>query len=158
MDVRRLWRRLYLAVVLVPFLLNAAMVATHHPAHPYFRGREVLLDIARDAGRDPESYDVVLVHHWWMAQFYYYALAEPEKVRLLGRTMPAVEDLKNIPGDARVLLIVNDIATRMADPKNEVVDALERQRPLIGERPCLYPSLAGAGLVCERILLFGPEY
>jgi hypothetical protein len=52
--------------------------------------------------------------------------------------------------------VVNDLATDLSDPNGEIVQALGAGRPLIRERACLYPSLAGGGLVCRRILLFGP--
>jgi len=153
MDVTRRVRRLYVGILLAPFLYNALLVATHHPAHPYFRGRELLVDIARDAGKDAKSYDLVLVDHWWMAQFYYYALPEPEKVRLFGGATPVLGEVKLLPREARLLLVVNDLA----DAENGVARALASERPLIRERECLYPSLAGTGLVCRRVLLFGPR-
>jgi hypothetical protein len=152
-------RRAYAVALLVPFLGNALLVAVQHPAHPFFRGREVLADIARDVETDRKQYDLVLVHHWWMAQYYYYFLSEPQKVWPLGRQREgkdaALADVAVLPPEARVLLVVNDLANAQADPEGSVVAALKATRPLVRERPCLYPSLRGAGLVCTRIYLFG---
>jgi hypothetical protein len=66
-----------------------------------------------------------------------------------------LEDLATLPPRARVLLVVNDLAVRQTDPDGQVVAALKATRPLIRERPCLYPALPGAGLVCTRIYVFG---
>ena len=151
-------RRAYVAALLVPFVGNGLLVAVQHPGQPYFRGREVLADIARDVEADRKDYDLVLVHHWWMAQYYYYYLSEPLAVWPLGRRgggRGAVHDLERVPPRARVLLVVNDLATGQSDRDGSVVAALKAARPLVRERPCLYPSLRGGGLVCSRIYLFG---
>jgi hypothetical protein len=153
------WRlRAYAALLLVPFAINGLLVAIQHPSQPYFRGREVLADVARNVEVDRKDYDVVLVHHWWMGQYYYYYLSEPQKVWPLGRGREgigaALEDLAKVPAGARVLLVVNDLATG-SDPDGSVVAALQAARPLVRERSCLYSSLPGTGLVCARIYLFG---
>lgn len=151
-------RRAYVALLLVPFVINGLLVATQHPAQPYFRGRDLLADVARDVEADRKDYDLVLVHHWFMGQYYYYYLSEPQTVWLLGRdpagTAAAVDDLAKVPAGARVLLVVNDLA-RETDPDGRVVAALKAARPLVRERPCLYWTLPGTGLVCARIYLFG---
>lgn len=158
MRVRAWKRRAYAASLLVPFVLNGLLIVVQHPDQPYFRGREVLARIARDVEAEGD-HDVVLVHHWWMAQYYYYYLSEPLKVWPLGRkragSKAALEDLATVPAGARVLLVVNDLATAQADPEGSVVAALKAARPFVRERSCLYPTLSGAGLVCTRIYLFG---
>jgi hypothetical protein len=160
MDVRPWLRRLYATVLLVPFALNGLLVALQHPSQPYFRGRDILASIARDVEADRGAYDVVLIHHWWMAQFYYYYLSEPLKVRPLGRgregPTAARDDLAAVPPQARVLLVVNDLARSQSGSEASVVAALRASRPLVRERPCLFPSLRAGGLVCTRIYLFGP--
>ena len=153
------WRqRAYVAALLVPFLINGLLVATQHPAQPYFRGRALLADVARDVETDRKDYDVVLVHHWWMGQYYHYYLSEPQTVWPIGRdregTAAALDDLPKVPAGARVLLVVNDLATG-TDPDGSVVAALKAARPLVRERPCLHSAVPGTGLVCARIYLFG---
>ena len=152
-------RRAYAALLLVPFLINGLLVATQHAGQPYFRGRALLADVARDVEADRKDYDLVLVHHWWMGQYYYYYLSEPQTVWPLGRnregTAAALDDLARVPAAARVLLVVNDLATG-PDPDGSVVAALKAARPLVRERPCLHSALPGTGLVCARIYLFGP--
>jgi hypothetical protein len=59
-----------------------------------------------------------------------------------------------VPAGARVLLVVNDLATG-TDPDGSVVAALKAARPLVRERPCLHSAVPGTGLVCARIYLFG---
>jgi 4-amino-4-deoxy-L-arabinose transferase-like glycosyltransferase len=151
-------RRAYAALLLVPFVVNGSLVAIQHPSQPYFRGRGALADVARNVEADRKDYDVVLVHHWWMGQYYYYYLSEPLKVWPLGRgregKTAALEDLAKIPAGARVLLVVNDLATG-SDPDGSVVAALKAARTLVRERPCLHSCLPGTGLVCARIYLFG---
>ena len=153
-------RRAYQAVLIVPFVLNGLMVSIQHPAQPYFRGRAVLGDVARDVERLRDEYDIILIHHWWMAQCYYYFLSEPATVWPLGLgyegdTGP-VEDLENVPPEARVLLVVNDLAAGYSDPDGAVVEALRAQRPLVRERACLYPRVQGSKLLCSRVYVFGP--
>jgi len=151
-------RRAYVASLLVPFLINGLLVATQHPAQPYFRGRALLADVARDVETDRKDYDLVLVHHWWMGQYYHYYLSEPQTVWPIGRdregTAAALDDLTRVPAGARVLLVVNDLATG-TDPDGSVVAALKATRPLVRERPCLHSAVPGTGLVCARIYLFG---
>jgi len=152
-------RRAYGALLLAPFLVNGLLVAAQHPAQPYFRGRALLADVAREVESDRKDYDLVLVHHWWMGQYYYYYLSEPQRVWPLGRyregTAAALDDLAKVPPGARILLVVNDLAAG-PDPDGRVVAALKAARPLVRERPCLHSELPGTGLVCARIYLFGP--
>lgn len=155
------WKlRAYVALLLAPFAINGLLVATQHPGQPYLRGRAILADVARNVEADRRDYDLVLVHHWWMGQFYYYYLSEPRTVWPLGRgregAAAALDDLGKVPAGARVLLVVNDLANG-PDPDGSVVAALKATRPLIRERPCLYAGLPGTGLVCARIYLFGAE-
>lgn len=153
------WKlRTYVALLLAPFLVNGLLVATQHASQPYFRGRALLADVARNVEADRKDYDLVLVHHWWMGQYYYYYLSEPRTVWPLGRDREgigaALDDLAKVPARARVLLVVNDLATG-PDPDGRVVAALKAARPLVRERPCLYSDVPGTGLVCARIYLFG---
>ena len=138
--------------------VNGLLVATQQPAQPYFRGRALLADVARDVETDRKDYDLVLVHHWWMGQYYHYYLSEPQTVWPIGRdrdgTAAALDDLTRLPAAARVLLVVNDLAAG-PDPDGSVVAALKAERPLVRERPCLHSAVPGTGLVCARIYLFG---
>ena len=131
---------------------------------------EIVIQMDADLSDDPgqielllepileRDYDLVLVHHWWMGQYYHYYLSEPQTVWPLGRdrtgTPAALEDLAKVPAGARVVLVVNDLATGI-DPDGSVLAALKATRPLIRERPCLHSALPGTGLVCARIYLFG---
>jgi hypothetical protein len=151
----------YVALLLGPFLLSGYSVATNHPGQAYLGGRDRLAQIVRDLDSHQEEFDIILIHHWWMAPYFAYHYPERSKVWALGSEGPGekglIADLERVPPRARVLLVLNDIATERTDPKGVALQFLSSRRALIRELPCSQESLLGLGLLCNRILLFGPD-
>ena len=155
-------RRVYAAMLLVPFILSGYMVATGDPAQAYLRGRESLAEAVRQVEVHRHEFDLIAVHHWWVAPYFaYYYDVDRSKVWALGRDSAdpsgALRDVDRLPPDSRVLLVLNDVA-RSSDPGGRVVAALMSRRSLIRELPCSGDAAAGRGLVCSRMLLFGPAH
>lgn len=152
-------RRVYGAVLLVPFILSGYMVATSDPAQAYLRGRESLAEVVRQVEVHRDEFDLMVVHHWWLAPYFSYYCVDRSKVWALGADSPgpsgALGDVDRLPPGARVLLVLNEVA-RSSDPGGRVVAALMSRRSLIRELPCPGDAGSGRGLVCNRMLLFGP--
>jgi 4-amino-4-deoxy-L-arabinose transferase-like glycosyltransferase len=152
-------RRAYGAVLLVPFVLSGYLVATSDPAQAYLRGRESLAEVVRQVDVHRDEFDLIVVHHWWLAPYFSYYSVDRSKVWALGRDSAgpsgALGDVDRVPPGARVLLVLNDVA-RSSDPGGGVVAALMSRRSLIRELPCPGDAARGRGLVCNRMLLFGP--
>jgi hypothetical protein len=154
-------RRAYGAVLLVPFILSGYLVATGHPAQAYLRGRASLAEVVRQIEVHRDDFDLLVVHHWWVAPYFSYYYVDPNRVWALGRNSEgpsgALQDIDRLPPGARVLLVLNDVA-RSSDPGGRVVAALMSRRSLIRELPCPGDPGSGRGLVCNRMLLFGPAH
>jgi hypothetical protein len=152
-------RRLYAAVLLVPFVLSGFLVASRHPGQAFLHGRDSLAAVVRDVAAYRDEFDVILVDHWWTAPYFAYYYLEPGRVWALGRDDRgeggAVRDVARVPGEARVLLVLNAAAAQ-TDPEGRVAQALHARRPLIREIPCPHADQPARGLVCSRMLLFGP--
>ena len=151
-------RRAYVTLLLVPFVLSGHLVATSHPGQAYLRGRDSLAEVVRQVAVYRDEFDVILVDHWWIAPYFSYYYAEPSRVWALGRDdaeRDVLADLERVPPDARVLLVLNELATSQTDPDGKVAAALAARRVLIRELPCSHDGLPGRGLVCKRMLLFG---
>ena len=158
----RALRGAYLALLLVPFVVNGVAVATARPAQAFFHNRDVMQDIVRQAQALDGDFDVLVVHHWWLSWYFVYYYPKPEKIRDAGellvarRTDGPLRVLAGLPPDARVLLVLNGLATRHADPADLVLRRLARDRQLRREIPCHAYPVPGDALFCERMLLFGP--
>jgi hypothetical protein len=153
-------RRVYVTVLLVPFILSGYMVATSDPTQAYLRGRERLAEVVRQVEVHRNEFDLIVVHHWWVAPFFsYYYDVDRSRVWALGGDSAgpsgALRDVDRLPPESRVLLVLNDVA-RSNDPGGGVVAALTSRRSLIRELPCPGDAGSGRGLVCSRMLLFGP--
>jgi hypothetical protein len=154
------WARgLYVAVLLVPFVLSGILVASSHPGQAYLRGRHELVEVVRGVDAYRDEFDLILVDHWWMAPYFTFYYPERSKVWALGRGYTGegavFEHLARVPPSSRVLLVINDVAAKQTDPAGKVAQALMSTRPLIRELPCPQEALPGRGLVCNRMLLFG---
>ena len=137
------------------------LVATSHPAQAYLRDRQSLADVVRQVGVHRDDFDLIAIHHWWVAPYFSYYYDDPSKVWALGRDSEgasgAQRDVDRLPPGARVLLVLNDVA-RSSDPEGRLVAALVSRRSLIRELPCPGDAGSGRGLVCNRMLLFGPAH
>jgi hypothetical protein len=167
---QRAWLRgAYAALLLVPFLGSSLAIAVNHPAHAYYRDRNVLPEIVARAASLGDRYDVLLVHHWWLAQYVAYFHPEPERVQGLGmwrrddaardgELVAVLRDLAQIPPDARILLLRNDLIGIYGDPGDAVLDALRGRRPQLDALPCREaPPIPGESMLCNGLYLFGPE-
>lgn len=154
-------RRVYGAALLVPFVLSGYLVATSDPAQAYLRGRESLAEVVRQLEVHRSEFDLIVVHHWWVAPYFSYYYVDRSKVWALGRAAAdpsnVRRDVERLPPGSRVLLVLNDVA-RSSDPGGDVVAALMSRRSLIRELPCPGDPGSGRGLVCSRMLLFGPAH
>jgi hypothetical protein len=151
-------RRLYVVVLIVPFLLSGQLVATSHPGQAYLRGRGGLAEVVRGVAAHREEFDLILIDHWWMAPYFTYFYEDRSRVWALGRDgqgeTAAVEDVARLPADARVLLVINDVGANRTDAEGKVVEALRSRRTFLRELPCPEPAVPERGLVCNRMLLF----
>jgi hypothetical protein len=161
MTVRTWVRGIYVAVLLVPFCLSGYLVAASHPSQAYLRGQDKLAEVVRHLEVYRDDFDILLVHHWWMAPYFAYNYPDRSRVMALGRDYRdeggVLRDLERVPPESRVLLVLNDVATKHTDPEGKVVAALMAKRSLIREIPCPNEALLGRGLLCDRILLFSRE-
>jgi hypothetical protein len=166
MDAGR-WRRAYVALLMAPFLLSSYAVATSDPRQGFFRGREVMPEIVAAARRLENDYDLLVVHHWWLAQYVAFHHPHPERVHGLGmerrrqasrqgELAAVLGDVAALPRDARLLLMCNDLASEV-DGRDAVIAVLSARRPLLRELPCREQPVPGESLLCRRLLLFGPE-
>ncbi len=155
----------YVMVLGVPFALSGIAAATARPGHAYYRDREAPREIALAAHARRDRFDVLLVHHWWLAQAFAYHYPDAWRVQGLGaqrralaaregEAAAAVADVASVPAELRVLLLLNDVAGEL-DPGAAVVEALRAERALLWEGPCRPDPLPGEGLFCRRMLLFG---
>jgi hypothetical protein len=155
-------RNAYLALLLIPFAINGLAVATARPAQAFFLNRDAMHDIVRQAETFDDDFDVLVVHHWWLSWYFVYYYPKPEKIWDPGellvarRTGEPQRVLAGLPKDARILLVLNSLATRHADPGDLVVQQLARERTLRREITCQPYPVPGDSLFCERMLLFGP--
>jgi hypothetical protein len=161
------WKWAYVAALMLPFLLSTVSVATSDPRQGYFKGREIMPEIVERARRLEGEYDVLAVHHWWLAQYVSIHHPHPERVRGLGmerrheaagsgELIAVMNDVAVLPAGARVLLMRNDLAS-VVDPRGAVVAYLRARRPLLRELPCRGEPVPGESLLCQRLLLFGAE-
>lgn len=162
-------RHLYAALLLVPFLGSSLAIAVNHPAHAYYRDRNVMPEIVARASALRDRYDVLLVHHWWLAQYVAFFHPEPDRVQGLGmwrrdeaardgELVAVLRDLAQIPPDARILLLRNDLIATYGDPGDAVLEALRARRPQVDSLSCREaPAIPGESMFCDRLYLFGPE-
>ena len=162
------WRWLYAGALILPFAVSAGLVSTGSSRHPHFADREILEEIVDGIASFDADYDLVLVHHWFLAQFVAYHHPEPQRVRglgmfsrnaasYLGEIHALVTELDALPPDARLLLVRNALASQGSDPEGAIVHALRSRRPLLTEQPCRVAPLPGEEVLCDRLYLFGPE-
>jgi hypothetical protein len=166
---RRRWKAAYVALVLVPYLASSFMVASSHPQQAYLKDREVMIEIVENVDRLAPDYDLLVVHHWWLAMYYYYRSATPERVLGLGQFVAgpqhdqvsnALADLGRVPAKARVLLVLNDLATNLTDRGGKVVTALLARRVPLLEPPCRpghHDQATASTVLCNRLVLLSPE-
>jgi hypothetical protein len=169
LPIRAWLRSAYAALLLVPFLGSSLAVAISHPAHAYYRNRLVMPEIVARASRIGERYDVLLVHHWWLTQYVAFFHPEPDRVQGLGmwrrdeaardgELVAALRDLAQIPPDARILLLHNDLVGSYGDSTDPVLQVLRERRPLLDSFPCRDgPPVPGESMLCNGLFLFGPE-
>jgi hypothetical protein len=160
-------KRVYATLLIVPFLVSSYSVATSHPGHGFFRGREIMPEIVDRARSFEHEYDLLLVHHWWLAQYVSFYHPEPARVRGLGmerrgqasrsgELAAVMADVAALPRGARLLLMRNDLASEV-DSRDLVVATLRARRPLLRELPCRENPVPGESLLCQRMFLFGPD-
>ena len=142
-------------------------VAMSSQSHPSFKNRELIDEIVAQARPYEGRFGYIVVHHWWLGQYFAYAYRGPAEVVPLGmlsRTtavrqgeMAAVlEDAASLRDDVGVLLIENDLARRFVDPDGDVLATLDARRPRLAEPTC-HPTYSNqVGLLCARMVLFGP--
>lgn len=157
----------YLTLSLSVMVASTAMVASSSPRHPYYRGRAELEDIVRRVESHRSRYDLLVVHHWWMSMVFERYAADPLSVVPLNVARVSVAPqaawagalaaLDELPSEARIALVLNDLATEFADPASRVVRALESRRPRRGTAPCTDTPSRGTRLVCTKVIFFGPE-
>jgi 4-amino-4-deoxy-L-arabinose transferase-like glycosyltransferase len=167
MPMRRWLKRLYVLLLMVPFGLSSIAVATNSPRQAFFRGRELMAEIVQRAEDHRDEFDLILIHHWWVTQYFVYYYPDKDLVRGLGSSWyrEAAErgeawaiwqDLASLPRDARLLLVLNNLATLHADPMGIALHALRSTRPIVRDFPCLEDSVWAELLYCNRMILFGP--
>ncbi len=164
MNIGRWSKRVYIALLMVPFLLFSVVMS--HPDQPYFKHRGTMAEIVRNAKDHSEEFDLIIVHHWIVTHYFAYYYPEKEKVRGLGALLrreaaergekvAILKDLVALPGDARLLLVLNEVATDHVDPRGEVLQLLFSTRPMIREFPCRDVTMPGDTLLCSRMIIFG---
>ena len=170
LPVRPAARNAYGALILVPFLASSVAVATSYPRHAFYRNRRVMAEIVEQTTRIRDRYDVLLVHHWWLAQYVAFHHPDPDCVRGLGMWRRAeaardgeltavLQDLASVPPSARVLVLRNDLINVYGDPGDAVLEALRARRPELAVFPCRdEPPVAGESMLCNGLFLFGPEF
>ncbi len=169
LPIRAWLRGAYAGLLLVPFLGSSLAVALNHPAHAYYRDRQLMPEIVDRASRIGDRYDVLLVHHWWLTQYVAAFHPEPDRVQGLGmwrrdeaardgELVAVLRDLAQIPPDARILLLHNDLAGSYGDSEDTVLQVLRARRPLLDSFPCRDgPPVSGESMLCDGSFLFGPE-
>jgi len=164
---KRWARRSYLTSVLLPFVYIGSFYALSDPRQAHLRGRDITAQMIAQAEDHSSEYDLLLIHHHWLGAYFMYRFKEREKLVLLGEagslegkqdpTQAALDELRTIPGSTRVMLALNDVATKLTDRHGLVLGALLRERKLLGEIPC-HPELQpGLGVLCSRMFMFGPK-
>jgi len=169
LPVRPAARNAYAALILVPFLASGVAVAASYSGHAFYRNRGVMAEIVEQTTRIRDRYDVLLVHHWWLAQYVAFYHPAPDCVRGLGMWRRAeaardgeltavLQDLASVPPGARVLLLRNDLTNAYGDPGDAVLEALRARRAQLAVLPCRdEPPVVGESMLCNGLFLFGPE-
>jgi len=170
LPVRPAARNAYAALILVPFLASSVAVATSYPDHAFYRNRRVMAEIVEQTTRIRDRYDVLLVHHWWLAQYVAFYHPDPDCVRGLGMWRRAeaardgeltavLQDLASVPPTARVLVLRNNLIYAYGDRGDAVLEALRARRPQLAVFPCRdEPPVVGESMLCNGMFLFGPEF
>ncbi len=146
--------------------IGSTLLAVSSPEHPYYRDRDRLRELVERAEQFRSRYDLLLVHHWWMAMVFDRYATDRTRVVPLNVTEASIERelawagalraVERLPKDARLALVLNDLATEHSDPGQRVLRALEKERSNLGEVPCLGGRAPRISLVCNRIVFFGP--
>ena len=180
MPAPRWLRSGILTLLLLPFALGSFFVVVDHPGHVKYAHRWVMPAIVDEVRQLEGRFDLVVTHHWFVAPYFIYFFADREGAPLSsffadrkrvvpagmwhrglaserGEPAAAIAAIDELPDDARLLVIVNAIASRYTDPDSEVLRRLRAERPLELTRTCLPSFDSGVGFLCEELLIFGAK-
>jgi 4-amino-4-deoxy-L-arabinose transferase-like glycosyltransferase len=152
----RRWRGAYLTIFLLPMFLSGMLIGLGSSWHPEYAGRDRIVGLVRRIEAVERPGDAIFVHHWVLAAYFRVFYRGSNRIAGLdtSRRPGALGDaMENVPADDRVILVSNHLATITDDPGAEVLQQLERTRPLLARFPCGDVS----ALVCEWVSLYGPR-
>ncbi|MDJ0788324.1 MAG: glycosyltransferase family 39 protein [Myxococcota bacterium] len=158
-------RRVLAGLAIALFAGLGGLVATSSSLHPEYFGRSLGAEFRSGLAARLEPRDVVLVHREILTSYVAYEWPGPQKVLGLGvspmtasvaeRERAIRSQLARLPADRRLVLVLNGLANE-GELDQMVQNWLDGQRPREAELPCWAEDAAPAGLLCERIFIYGP--